>query len=75
MPLLQLHRNGYSTEKSVVELVRRPIVGKLARKKNWNKEHSVSLLRKKVVYVHENVDMKTVYYTCMFWVTLYVLYM
>lgn len=36
-----LHKNNYETEKSTVELIKKPIVGRLHRKKNWSKEYSL----------------------------------
>jgi arginine-glutamic acid dipeptide repeat-containing protein len=36
-----LHRNGHSTEKALQELVKRPTVGQLVAKRNWNKESTV----------------------------------
>ena len=42
--LIQLHKQDYDTKEAFVELVRKPIVGRLHRKKNWSKEHSVSCM-------------------------------
>jgi arginine-glutamic acid dipeptide repeat-containing protein len=36
-----LHRNGHSTEKALQELVKRPTVGQLVAKRNWNKESTL----------------------------------
>ncbi|XP_019848994.1 PREDICTED: arginine-glutamic acid dipeptide repeats protein-like [Amphimedon queenslandica] len=36
-----LHSNDYDTEKALLAIIKKPNVGKLHRKKNWSKEHSL----------------------------------